>query len=119
MVYFRFIHVLLSQNKSRLIARIISQHPGKQRIAVSLNTMIKQFTLSSSVALSEKLVRDVIDLICTCVPWFCRMISLNEKGCMSSQSSSKTTKNEQMEKTPGVKNLHKGYTEKIAWGKEN
>ena len=87
MVYFKFIHVL-QPYEIWLTNRIISRFPGKQRVAVSLNSTIRDFIESSSIAISEKLVRDVISIICDCVPWFCRIIFLNgENGCMSSPST--------------------------------
>ena len=87
MVYFKFIHVL-HPYEIWLTSRIISRFPGKQRVAVSLNSTIRDLIQSSSIAISEKLVRDVISIICDCVPWFCRIILLNgENGCMSSPST--------------------------------
>lgn len=62
-------------------------YPGKFRVCVSLNRTIEQFIQSSSIGISQKLVRDCIDLIATLVPWFCRIVKLNRDGCLSSQST--------------------------------
>jgi hypothetical protein len=101
MVYFKFIHVL-HPYEIWLMNRIISRFPGKQRVAVSLNSTIRDFIQSSSIAISEKLVREAISIICDCVPWFCRVIHLNgENGCMSSPS---TKQGEQMKVVRGKEN---------------
>ena len=62
---------------------MLATHPGKMKVAVSLSGTITQLKMSSTVPLSEGMVRDVLDVLCTAVPWFCRVIRLE---CTSSQS---------------------------------
>ena len=63
--------------------RILTRFPGKTKVALSLNSTIAQFVMSSSVPVSEKMVRDSLDIVCGSVPWFCRIIQLNGEGCGS------------------------------------
>jgi hypothetical protein len=72
--------------------RILAQHAGKTRVAVSLSSTIAQLIGSSSVALSSGMVKEVIIMISTSIPWFCQIITLNGEGCMNSQSSPPTNK---------------------------
>src|SRR5436190_16685356 len=116
MVYITFIHVLTLQKSRELMSRVMSRQPGKLRIAVSLQGTIKQFIQSSLIAVSEGLVRETIDLICTCTPWFCQVIKLNGEGCMSSQSSSDNTEDEEDNKGMWEDNTN---IARVLKGKEN
>jgi hypothetical protein len=38
--------------------------------------------------MADKSVRDVIEIVCSAVPWFCRIINLSkDEGCTNSQST--------------------------------
>jgi hypothetical protein len=66
---------------------MLTTSPGKTKIAVSLTSTIKQLGMSSPVPMADKSVRDVIEILCSAVPWFCRIINLSkDDGCTSSQS---------------------------------
>jgi len=75
-------------------ARILSAHTGKTRVAVSLSSTVGQLVMSSCIPVSEKMVREVIGIVCCCVPWFCRIIKLYGGGCMSSESTTLDIKEE-------------------------
>jgi len=49
-----------------------------------MNATLKQLCLSSSVPVSENVVREGIGLLARCVPWFCQIIKLNGTECLSS-----------------------------------
>jgi hypothetical protein len=110
---FRFIHVPPTPKSlylytcgflrgDRADVRILSQHTGKTKVAVSMSGTIAQLIGSSSVPLSYDTTRDVILLICRSVPWFVQIITLNKEGCMSSQSTSTTTITNTTDKGGGV-----------------
>ena len=93
----------------RVDRRILAQHPGKTRVAVSLKSTISQLIGSCSTPLSPSTTRDAILLICQQVPWFCHIITLNKEGCMSSQSNPPTTSTKATgENPPGVGGVRRG-----------
>jgi hypothetical protein len=69
------------------LGRILSKSPGKARVPVSLKKTVEQLALSSNIPVSHKEVKEVISIVSTSVPWFCRIIKLNGEGCMSSPST--------------------------------
>jgi hypothetical protein len=73
---------------------VLTRYPGKPRVAVALKTTVTELVASSSIPVSEGMVREVIDVVCGCVPWFCKVIKISEQGCMSGQSSIKSKENE-------------------------
>lgn len=67
--------------------RMLSTSPGKTKVAVSLNATVKQLGMSCPVPMGDKSVRDVIEVVCSAVPWFCRIVNLSkDEGCTSSQN---------------------------------
>ena len=70
-------------------SRVLTRFPGKPRVAVALKTMVAELVASSSIPVSEGIVREVIDVLSGCVPWFCKVIKISEQGCMSSRGSIK------------------------------
>src|SRR5277367_55182 len=84
---FIFLHLSFVRGRVELTVRILSQHVGKTRVAVSMSGTIAQLIGSSSVPLSHDTTRDIILLLCRSVPWFVQIITLNKEGCMSRQST--------------------------------
>jgi hypothetical protein len=84
-VYICFIHVLTPPPSSKFCinSRILTRYPGKPKVAVALKTMVTELVASSSVPVSEGMVREAIDVVSGCVPWFCKVIKISEQGCMS------------------------------------
>jgi hypothetical protein len=65
---------------------ILSQSPGRPRVAVSLPATVKQLVLSSTTPVSEDSVRAGIVIVTEAVPWFVRVIKVARDGYMSSPS---------------------------------
>jgi hypothetical protein len=66
---------------------MLATSPGKSKIAVSLNATVKQLGMSCPVPMGDTSVRDMIEVVCSAVPWFCRIINLSkDEGCTSSQN---------------------------------
>ena len=68
--------------------------------------------MSSSIPVSDDLVRQVIEIICSSVPWFCRVIKLQGDECMSSTTNEGQTKDEE-------KGKYMRIGGRIIGGKEN
>ena len=58
------------------------------RVSVSLKKTITEFCMGSTIPVSEGVIRESIEILCECVPWFCKIVKMDERGCMSDDVSS-------------------------------
>ena len=74
-------------------SRLLASNPGKSKLTISLNAVSQQLIQSSAVPISQGHIRQVISLVCECVPWFCQIVALGSSGgeCVSSPSTNEET----------------------------
>jgi hypothetical protein len=73
--------------------------------------------MGSTIPVSEGVIRQSIEILCECVPWFCKIVKMDESGCMSDDvSSSQSTQS-----TKGAENESGKHTplSRVRIGKEN
>jgi len=44
--------------------------------------------MASTIPVSEGVIRQSIEILCESVPWFCKIVKMDESGCMSDDVSS-------------------------------
>jgi hypothetical protein len=51
---------------------------------MSLQATVEQLAQSSQIPVSNALVHEVVVNVANAVPWFCQVLKLDKKGCLSS-----------------------------------
>jgi len=73
---------------------VLSQMPGRPRVAVSFGATVKQLVSSSGMLTSAAAVRAGVEIVARAVPWFVRVIRLREGGVMGPECRSTREKPE-------------------------
>ena len=73
---------------------LLSQMPGRPRVAVSFGATVKQLVSSSGMLTSAAAVRAGVEIVARAVPWFVRVIRLREGGVMGPECRSTREKPE-------------------------